>query len=57
MKKILKKECDINLETLPEKRRKEYFNDYGYNIENSQRKSHFKDYAYTNQNNIIKVKK
>ena len=54
------KMCDIFLEKPLEKIKKEYFNEYGYNISSGQKKisDHFKEFSYTNQNNVkIKPKR
>ena len=54
---MIRKE-DIKLTDLDfEKKKEEYFNEYGYNLSFNKEKeeSHFKDYAYTNQK-VIKKK-
>ena len=37
-----------------DKRKEEYFDEYGYNLSSSRKKQidHFKQFSYTNQNNI-----
>lgn len=54
------KACELFIESSLEKRKNEYFNEYGYNIYSNRKKGvdHFKNYSYTNQNNVkIKPKR
>ena len=60
IKKEYYKACDLFLENTYERRKNEYFNDYGYNIYSNRKKSenHFKMFSKTNQNNVkIKPKR
>ncbi|MBE6155403.1 MAG: hypothetical protein E7164_01450 [Firmicutes bacterium] len=53
------KACDIFIENIQEKRKNEFFNEYGYNLFANRRKpvDHFKMFSYTNQNNVKKKPK
>lgn len=48
------KSCDLFIEPKREKLKKEYFNDYGYNIYSNRKKpvNNFKVYSQTAQNNV-----
>ncbi len=53
IKKEFYKACDLFITSVREKRRWEFFNDYGYNL-NSNRKTpvnHFKEFSFTSNNN------
>ena len=54
IKKEYYKSCDIFLENPTERKKSEYFNEYGYNISANRKKpaDHFKIFSYTNQNNV-----
>ena len=46
------RECDLFITSPLEKKKKEYFNEYGYNLGSSQKEEgHFKSYCQTNRNN------
>lgn len=60
IKKEYYKACDLFIENAREKKKNEYFNEYGYNISSNRKKpiDHFKMFSYTNQNNVkIKPKR
>ena len=53
IKKEFYKACDLFITSPLERRRLEYFNEYGYNL-NSNRKNpinHFKNFCFTSNNN------
>lgn len=60
IKKEYYKACDLFITSPLEKRKSEYFNEYGYNIGSSRKKvqNHFYNFSHTNQNNVkIKPKR
>ena len=54
IKKEYYKASDIFINNIIERRKKEFFNEYGYNIYSNRRKpiDHFKAFSFTNQNNV-----
>ena len=53
IKKEFYKACDLFLISPLDKRKQEFFNEYGYNL-NANRKNngnHFKNFSFTNNNN------
>lgn len=54
IKKEYYKACDLSLNSIYEKRKKEFFNEYGYNLSSSRLNdaSHYNSYSKTNQNNV-----
>jgi len=54
IKKEYYKSCDLFMENIKDRRKDEFFNEYGYNIYSNRKKpiDHFKAFSYTNQNNV-----
>lgn len=54
IKKEYYKACDLFIENALEQRKKEFFNEYGYNIYSNRKKpiDHYKEFSHTNQNNV-----
>ena len=52
IKKEYYKSCDLFLTSSLDRKKKEYFNEYGYNLSHSQKEvNHYKEFCFTNQSN------
>lgn len=56
IKKEYCKACDLFLTSSLDRKKKEYFNEYGYNLSRNNEVNHFKEYSFTNYNNINLIK-
>ena len=60
IKKEYYKACDLFITSPLERKKSEYFNEYGYNIASNRKnvQNHFFKFSHTNQNNVkIKPKR
>lgn len=57
IKKEYYKACDLFLTSSLDRKKKEYFNEFGYNLSRSNKNvNHYKNFCFTNQNNLQNVK-